>query len=295
MPILDRKFLSLDHHRHPLIFMEFNSRYKCDGCREPGLHSGYCCDHCNFVLHEQCIQSFGDHFRFNRFPRRDFIFAKRLEFVIRRTKKIELAICDVCAKPINGYAYAENTRDGVNIHPSCATLPPSIYNGKMNLVRDIESNCFWCGYGRLPGLRHSWAYISMTEQIHIGCVKDLFLEYSKGGKIFGGTLAEGNSYPALLPRNSNLIATIRPSEEHTCIRKSNTIRPSKHHTSIPNSTAIVPSAGPSSSKSNTIRPRKEDKIKKKAKAIGHAVAAVLGPLAKIVSVGAAIAALIPLL
>ncbi|KAK4743098.1 hypothetical protein SAY87_001099 [Trapa incisa] len=190
MPKLDR-IQHPSHPAHPLHHKPIETLYKCDGCKQLGFEMCYRCKRCDFQLHKHCARAC-DTIYHPFFPKHTLVFRDHPPNHIRS--------CEACGDSVLGFRYKAwrwNAYGWPNpflrllqhltqkaLHPSCASLPPTLTAMGDNSTRlelrldklKSKRQRPWCdicsneGYSR--GVK-GWAYVSSCGRFifHVACVK----------------------------------------------------------------------------------------------------------------------------
>ncbi|KAF8014975.1 hypothetical protein BT93_H0695 [Corymbia citriodora subsp. variegata] len=119
---LGEEIIHASHPRHHLSKINLPDLFTCAGCREDGAGKRYTCQECDFHLHEFCalaspnqvLKSHPFHYQHDL-----FFHSKPAKSGIAKSR------CDVCGKPIKGYAFRCGTCS-FEMHPCCEMLPEDI-------------------------------------------------------------------------------------------------------------------------------------------------------------------------
>ncbi|KAK9928539.1 hypothetical protein M0R45_025669 [Rubus argutus] len=114
--VLGEEMLHFSHPQHPLSQVNLPDLFTCAGCKEYGAGKRFTCQQCNYQLHDFCAlapPALKSH---------PFHCQHQLLFYSRPVKGgIAQSKCDVCSKPIKGYAFRCNACS-FQMHPCCAML-----------------------------------------------------------------------------------------------------------------------------------------------------------------------------
>lgn len=141
-----------DFHDHPLVMVNQQRPYTCDGCKTEGIGLRYRCERCNYDLHHQCMFSSpklkfqGNQYRFLEKPLPG-------PNCTRANYCIDCRNCDACGKNVKGFVY-HCSDTGWDLHPRCAKLDCKISIGDVTfwLEKQGPSTCAWCNKRLLKGL-----------------------------------------------------------------------------------------------------------------------------------------------
>lgn len=173
------QMVHFSHPRHRLSRMCNLNLFTCGGCKEYGAGNGFSCQQCDFQLHNFCAFSppalkahpFHSHHQL-------LFYSKPVKGGIMQSK------CDICAKPIKGFAF----RCGVcsfQMHPCCAMLSlemkmPSVHPHPLRMVGAttssvVEQASSLVGCGECKRRRSGRVYRCTVcdYQVHAVCAKSV--------------------------------------------------------------------------------------------------------------------------
>ncbi|XP_015866997.1 uncharacterized protein LOC107404556 [Ziziphus jujuba] len=114
--VVGEEILHFGHPQHPLSKLNLPDRFTCSGCKEHGAGKRYTCQQCDFQLHDFCALPP------SALCRNPFHYQHQLVFYSKPVKAgIVQSKCDVCSKPIKGYAYRCSPCN-FQMHPCCSML-----------------------------------------------------------------------------------------------------------------------------------------------------------------------------
>ncbi|KAK0591869.1 hypothetical protein LWI29_009493 [Acer saccharum] len=177
------------HPGHGLKLKNYEQIYKCNGCKEFGIGPGYRCEQCDFNLHRECMLPKSET-TYGLFKSLIFKFFARLPYD-NDGRRLE-RICDVCGKPVTGFAYFCEENDQC-LHPFCHVFPSILEVDdravKFKLLDKAAAlsslKCLWCKKKRLEGSPvlgniPGWFYVSTCDEyhFHVYCCNEMMLENS---------------------------------------------------------------------------------------------------------------------
>ncbi|XP_047326025.1 uncharacterized protein LOC124929668 [Impatiens glandulifera] len=178
----------------------FNYFFECDGCKEEGFGSRYCCystGTCKYDLHEKCRNPSLTIQNPPHFPGRNFYFLQL------PSASSQSSFCVACGKQISGFLYRSEYMSGLDLHPCCLTnLPLNIsfaganFNLKYYVVGGSEA-CFRChkttlyvpgtniqgpgGWSYESACRAYWCHVYCMGEFRMDIIRDILLLMEKEG------------------------------------------------------------------------------------------------------------------
>lgn len=168
------------HPKHPLVMVDGERRYKCDGCKMYGIGKRYTCKRCDFDLHPKCM-----------FPSNTITiqgqechFHEKPPIGIHCTKAncTKCRTCDACGMTIMGFVYHCPNTDW-DFHPTCVKLENkiSIEDVTFSPQKQGLSNCAWCKRRLLKGAVEKitgWSSVAEDEDynLHVYGVMDMVMQ-----------------------------------------------------------------------------------------------------------------------
>ncbi|KAF3446953.1 hypothetical protein FNV43_RR12133 [Rhamnella rubrinervis] len=124
--VVGEDILHFSHPLHPLSQVDLPDPFTCSGCKEHGAGKRYTCQLCDFQLHHFCglapsaLRGHPLHCQHQL-----VFYSKPVKGGIVPSK------CDVCSKPIKGYAFRCSVCS-FQMHPCCAMLSSEIKNSTIH-------------------------------------------------------------------------------------------------------------------------------------------------------------------
>lgn len=173
--ILGEEMLHFSHPQHPLSQVDLPDLFTCAGCKEFGAGIRFTCQQCDFQLHEFCAlapQALKRH-PFHSQHQLSF-FSKPVKGGVSKTK------CDVCSKPIKGYAF----RCGAcsfQMHPCCSKLSSELnFSGHSHTLRLLSAttisngdHAFVCGECKRRRSGREYHCTVCDYHLHAVCAKSM--------------------------------------------------------------------------------------------------------------------------
>ncbi|XP_042055930.1 uncharacterized protein LOC121800424 [Salvia splendens] len=177
---------SINHftHPHPLTAADNNQEFSCDGCKTLGSGKRFCCNACDFDLHDYCATC----------PRSlsSFMHPHPLTLVLRKPASAKTArlvdrVCDLCRETVDGLFYRCKECE-FDVHPLCTQLPEKL-NHALHAIHPLilrsspaEGLCAVCR--RLCG---GWRYgcRACRVDIHLECVLEPVVGYQQYDRSIG--------------------------------------------------------------------------------------------------------------
>ncbi|KAG7971327.1 hypothetical protein I3843_07G128800 [Carya illinoinensis] len=143
--IFGEEMLHFSHPQHPLSQLNLPDQFTCAGCKEDGAGMRFSCQSCDFQLHEFCARAPPD---LKGHP----LHSQHHLILYSKSVKgggVSKSKCDVCCKPIKGFAFRCGAC-GFQMHPCCAKLAPEInlscHSHTLRLL-----NAYTTSNGDIPG------------------------------------------------------------------------------------------------------------------------------------------------
>ncbi|XP_021773905.1 uncharacterized protein LOC110737861 [Chenopodium quinoa] len=170
------------HREHPLVAVNRQGAYTCDGCKMEGMGLRYRCEGCNYDLHQECMFA----------PPKLKIQEHKYRFLERplpgpnctRVDCTKCRSCDACGMAVKGFVY-HCSKTGWDFHPRCAKLESKISIGDVTFWFEKQgpSSCAWCKRKLLNGAKKKipgWSYVSKYDDynLHVFCVMEMAMQSS---------------------------------------------------------------------------------------------------------------------
>ncbi|XP_024172909.1 uncharacterized protein LOC112178881 [Rosa chinensis] len=182
--VLGEEMLHFSHPQHPLSHVNLPDLFTCAGCKEYGAGKRYTCQQCDYQLHDFCASAppvLKSH---------PFHCQHQLAFYSKPVKGgIAQSKCDVCSKPIKGYAF----RCGAGcfqMHPCCAMLSseislPYLHPHTLRLLPALKSGSdpsFVCGECRRKRSGTRVYHCTVCDyHLHAVCAKNMINGLQENG------------------------------------------------------------------------------------------------------------------